>query len=644
MTAFAQLHDGDGTGLVRQPGLDGLRGVAVAAVVAFHLGIDEVSGGYLGVSLFFTLSGVLVGSLVIAMLDRRAFSVREFGLRRARRLLPAALTTVAAVGVARLLFEQFSGTPGIDVAAAALDVINWRFVAADVSYAELFAAPSALLHFWSLAIEAQLYLVVAALAVGAALAGTPRRVIGWGALVGTVLSFVMTPLMAAWRGWSIDRIYYGTDTRAGELLAGLALAVLIADGERRRRLLAGERSVALLGALAAVATFVLWSAATPTSAALRFGLLPLTTAFSLALIVAALLPRGPVAASMRWAPLRHLGAISYALYLVHWPVFVVVDPFVGNVAVRRLSALAISVVLAELVTFAVERPVRQRIVAPRLLTGAGVALAIAVVVTTVAPGRTAPADDLLAAIDAADPVPSPPVIDAAPDAPDAERRPIEQRPIGLFGDSIMFSLFLGLDAATEPASFQVSASDFQLGCGLAFSGNLSECDPPVERVRSAVSIAPVEIAVLGSCQWELLDHVLPGDSTVRTIGDPVFDAVLEQRLREINSTLHAGGVERVVWMRCPHFDAQHNGAPLPDDVAASRDPARIERFNALLDELADDDPGVELLCFDTWVNARREDTTIRPDGAHFQFEQPNQGVDEFIRQLDQVLAEEYSCS
>jgi len=112
-------------GVTHQPGLDGLRGLAVGAVVAFHLGFGGVSGGYLGVSLFFTLSGVLIGSLILDEITRTGgFSLRTFWLRRARRLLPPAGITLAVVGVGRLMTARLEGTSGADVVASALDVAN----------------------------------------------------------------------------------------------------------------------------------------------------------------------------------------------------------------------------------------------------------------------------------------------------------------------------------------------------------------------------------------------------------------------------------------------------------------------------------------------------------------------------------------
>jgi len=144
-----------------QPGLDGLRGLAVAGVVAFHAGFSWATGGFLGVSTFFTLSGFLITSLLVAeRASTGRIALGAFWARRARRLLPASLATL--LGVAALASwlatpEQLADLRG-DVLGALFYVANWRFILDGQSYGELFATPSPVLHFWSLAIEEQLYI------------------------------------------------------------------------------------------------------------------------------------------------------------------------------------------------------------------------------------------------------------------------------------------------------------------------------------------------------------------------------------------------------------------------------------------------------------------------------------------------------
>jgi peptidoglycan/LPS O-acetylase OafA/YrhL len=161
------------------PGLDGLRGVAVVVVLAFHAGFERMVGGYLGVSTFFTLSGFLITSLLINE-SRRTGSValRTFWGRRFRRLLPASLATLAGVV---LLFGPFVATADQrvtmkgDVLSALFDVANWHDILTGNSYAQLFSSPSPVLHFWSLSIEEQFYLFFPVVLVGLWAATRGRR-------------------------------------------------------------------------------------------------------------------------------------------------------------------------------------------------------------------------------------------------------------------------------------------------------------------------------------------------------------------------------------------------------------------------------------------------------------------------------------
>ena len=217
----------------RVPALDGLRGLAVAAVLLFHSQFSWARGGFLGVSAFFTLSGFLITSLLLAQrLGPERGQLRTFWIRRARRLLPAALVTLFGVTVYAATVattDQLRVLRG-DVFAALGYVANWRFYLSGQSYADLFRAPSPVLHFWSLAIEEQFY-VVFPLVVAATLWLTRRRselrrrqALGALLVVGIGASVLASRVLYARDGST--RVYYGTDTRAAELLVGALLAVV----------------------------------------------------------------------------------------------------------------------------------------------------------------------------------------------------------------------------------------------------------------------------------------------------------------------------------------------------------------------------------------------------------------------------------
>src|SRR5439155_13415825 len=240
---------GGGTDGRYEPSLDGVRALAVLAVLAFHDG--RLAGGFLGVSTFFTLSGFLITGLLVREFARtRRISLRDFFGRRIRRLFPAAVAGVllaAAVAIA-VHDAQTSHSFAGDGLAALGEVANWRFLASGQSYVNLFATPSPLQHFWSLAVEEQFYLVLAPLIVGLLVIARGRR--SW-----VLASLVTLGALSFADGWinaahAADRAYYGTDTRALEFLVGAVLAVAI-TGRRLRR--GASRALAIAGPFALAA-------------------------------------------------------------------------------------------------------------------------------------------------------------------------------------------------------------------------------------------------------------------------------------------------------------------------------------------------------------------------------------------------------
>lgn len=356
-----------------------MRAIAIAAVLLFHGGFAWARGGFLGVSLFFTLSGFLVTSLLLAeRRDTGRVRVGRFWERRARRLLPGALATIAVVVFLVPRVGDLGQRQDLrgDAVSAAGYVANWHFVAGEHSYGDLFQAPSPLLHYWSLAIEEQLYLLLPLIVVGALALGRGRlRVVGGSLVLLTAASIATSWLLAD----SVDRVYFGTDTRAAELLMGAVLAVLWADPVRARTI---GRLTAWLAPAAIAALVVMVHFAQTDDRWLRTGGFAAIAALN-AIVVAAAAGDSFVARALSVAPLRALGRVSYAVYLVHWPVFVFVDAHRTDADGLRLFALRLAVTLA--ITLAwyhlVECPIRfgRRLVRRRSLVGAA-ALATASIV------------------------------------------------------------------------------------------------------------------------------------------------------------------------------------------------------------------------------------------------------------------------
>jgi peptidoglycan/LPS O-acetylase OafA/YrhL len=283
-------------GRVFHPGLEGLRGVAVAAVLLFHDGCSWMQGGFLGVSTFFTLSGFLITGLLVTEFERTGrINLPNFWSRRFRRLMPGALLTLGAIALLGPLFvdvvqQSRLGAEGI---SAVFYLANWWLIFSDAGYASLMGSPSPMQHFWSLAIEEQYYLfypVIVGCLLGVMSLG--RR--GLAAVL--MLAMLSSSLWMAWLAGtdaSTTRIYYGTDTRCAELLAGGLLALVLAG---REPLTAGPiRSlVSILGMVGMAVSVYFWGASSVESPSLYVGGLAGYTACTVAIIAAAVLPDGPI--------------------------------------------------------------------------------------------------------------------------------------------------------------------------------------------------------------------------------------------------------------------------------------------------------------------------------------------------------------
>jgi peptidoglycan/LPS O-acetylase OafA/YrhL len=359
----------------RLPALDGLRALAVLAVVAYHLQFSWARGGYLGVDLFFVLSGFLITSLLLEEHEERgAIRLGAFWARRARRLLPALFVMVSAVMVFVVLMGRLGNTTfiaGFDLAslqkqalATLLYVANWYDIVSNQSYFAQFAAPSPLLHTWSLAIEEQFYLVWPFVTVGLLARGlAARRRVGW--TVSVAIAIASTVLMAVlYRAGDPSRAYFGTDTRLPDLAVGAVLAWLTArrpvTAPGVARVLAVASPIALAGLL--VLMVVAGDAGgVPDTFMFRGGFL--LAALLCVLVVADVRRDGStLARGFAWRPVVAVGLVSYGIYLWHWPVIVFLTsadtPLHG--AGLLLARLVVIAALTVASYYLVELPVRRR--------------------------------------------------------------------------------------------------------------------------------------------------------------------------------------------------------------------------------------------------------------------------------------------
>ncbi|MQL51320.1 acyltransferase family protein [Desulfofundulus thermobenzoicus] len=345
-------------------GLDGLRALAVLAVIAYHLNLRFAPGGFLGVGVFFVLSGYLITDLLVAEWQGSGqINLKNFWLRRARRLLPALMIMLVVLVSWITLFDpaRLTAVRG-DVLAAMLYVSNWWLIFHQVSYFDRFGPPSPLGHLWSLAVEEQFYLLWPLL-LWCGLRHIPRR----GPLVGLTLAGAAASALAMaviyQPGSDPSRVYYGTDTRAFALLIGAALALVWPSrklsGKVSPRVRLGIDLAGSIGLLTVL--LMIWQTNQYDIFLYRGGLLLLSAAT--AVLVAALAhPASRLGKALGWQPLRWLGVRSYGIYLWHYPVIVLTSPVVDTGGVNLVRAglqVAACIALAALSWRYVEEPIRR---------------------------------------------------------------------------------------------------------------------------------------------------------------------------------------------------------------------------------------------------------------------------------------------
>ena len=355
--------------LTYRPDLDGLRCVAVYLVLLFHAGVVSMGGGFIGVDLFFVLSGFLVTHVILREVDRTgSFGLRDFYARRVRRLLPAALLVVVVTLVLQLLVSSLPRRLELvdDARGALLYYANWHFVAESRDYFADSSAASPFLHFWSLAIEEQFYIVFPLLVLLVLRwSWRPERLLGVVLVALLVASVVLQVLTAR---VDADLAYYGTHTRIYQLAAGSLLALSTRAGlaSAAARWGGWPRVVAPAGLVGLVLLSTGLLDVTPSTRGLLATLAGVATVAGLTLA-----PAGRLARTLGSPAPRFLGQISYGTYLWHWPVLLALGAVleVRPLAMAVLGG-AVSTGLAALSHQLLETPVRRTV----LLEGRGTAV------------------------------------------------------------------------------------------------------------------------------------------------------------------------------------------------------------------------------------------------------------------------------
>lgn len=347
------------------PGLDGLRALALLGVMAYHWQFGFASGGFLGVSLFFVLSGYLITDILASQWHRnRRIDLRDFWIRRIKRLTPAMLLTLFMIVIWITLFDRARLSElRNDVLGAVTYISNWQFIFEQKSYFELFGPPSPLGHFWSLAVEEQFYLLWPIIMM-LALRFLPRRwqlvsfILAGAALSALAMALIYQP------GTDPSRVYFGTDTRAFGLLIGAALAIIWPSGKLSyiSPSRAARSWLNVIGGLSMLIILLMfWKTERYDPAVYQGGMVGFSIAAAVLVAVLAH-PASVWGRLLSWKPLRWIGIRSYGIYLWHYPVMILTSPPSGpgqlSTVEITLQILA-SVVLAAISYTYVEVPIRR---------------------------------------------------------------------------------------------------------------------------------------------------------------------------------------------------------------------------------------------------------------------------------------------
>lgn len=687
MSMTAPTHtsrsSGERSGIGYYAGLDGVRALAIVAVLLYHGGVVWAGGGFLGVEAFFVLSGFLITSLLIAEWRRSAtIGLRSFWARRARRLLPALFCVVAVVGLYEALASTADSVPGLkgDGLATLFYYGNWHEIATQSNYFAATGPVSPLQHTWSLAIEEQFYLIWPTLL----LAGIwfTRRALRRNRptddrLLGALLVMSATLALASaveegilfHGGAGVNRVYYGTDTRAVSLLTGASLAFVLAIFRRpdssgqTRPPASGSGALgwaALLALSVVVAMMHFADGASPWL--YPFGMVGLDLAVAVIIAAVVLRPASPAGRIFSIAPARRLGQISYGVYLWHFPLFLWLTVASTGVAGAPLLGLRLSVtVLVSVVSFVlIEQPVRRRKLPNRLIAGlAPASLGAACAALFAAAAAAAPP---LARAPLAKP---PPRLEGtqvcrvmltdskqyglSPLSPDvaAVQQPqwlaahglswgshsrvtfhtCPPKKVLLIGDSLAFSLGLGQmieehNYGVEVANAAILGCSFHTGGELNVSGTWESLPPGCPGAlgqwrRDELTFKPqaviVELGYRDEFDWLVHGRVVH-------LGQSGFDAALQSRMDTFVRVLGRTGA-KLLFLTVPYTDP----APYPDgSPAPAGSPARHTLINRLLaTAVRGSTAGAELLNLDHTISpGNHYDLTVhgqmcRFDGIHF---------------------------
>jgi peptidoglycan/LPS O-acetylase OafA/YrhL len=575
------------------PALDGVRAVSILGIMANHGGFAWAAGGVISVNVFFVLSGFLITLLLMKEWARSGtIRLRHFWARRARRLLPALFVLLAAIGIYLVYFAPSGTQPALrgDGLSTLFYFSNWHQIFTGQSYYAQVSAQSPLLHTWTLSIEEQFYLVWPIVAIVVLKLSRSPRVLLMIAVAGVIASATEMALLFH---PAIDpsRLYYGTDTRAQDILTGAAFGILLF---RRPPATSPRARIAFSSmVVAAVAVFGFeWTRITRSPGLpYRGGFLVADVMVALVIWGVTMAPSGLSARMLSIRPLTFVGRISYGLYLWHWPIFLVLDKARTGLDGWHLFVLRLLVTfaIATVSWYLVETPVRTMTFGSwrswAWIPVGAVVLPILLFVTTATSGAEATN------------------IFLAPSQVKASLATYENAPfpkqrahlrVLVVGDSLSLTVGFWLSPYASRYGLVMRGRPLD-GCGLATAvpydlhGTptfpLAPCAQWPTIWHSEVTHLHPQVVVLVVGWWDTMDRMYQG--RWQHLGDPAFDAYEKAQLEDAVSILHSGGA-RVAVMTSPFFDSgeQLDGQPWDEDA-----PARVDILNKLIESVATAHPG-----------------------------------------------------
>lgn len=579
-------------------GVEGLRGLCIVAVLTYHYWVKQVPAGFLGVSVFFTISGFVITNGLIRISDQsQRVNVFDFLVRRFRRLWPAAAIVLSFTLFYSLVSGWASKTIASDAFAAFFQYYNWRVITTGTVYGQ--SLQSIFLHFWSLSIEAQFYVLAPLIFV----VSRGRKSIQ----ISLFVTILVVAIVVATTSNSLTFVYSSTITRSAEISVGCLLAFAIKPIKRLTSNLILDHLASLLAFLAFAALTILTLKSSMQSPAYAHGGLVLISVLSALLIIGASF--GKIASAVfSFQPLTWLGRISYSLYLVHFPIRIILIWSGILPDIQTWLSVAVSVIVASLLFKFIERPFRESRYLPNTKLILATALVLLFAMTQILVRM------------------NPPIDEKSFESLQNELRTLTEDDgilgngdlprVAIYGDSTALMLSIGLSQVKSDFQFVGGYTD--LGCPIGHGGIRRGSaaigdDPnaiawPVESVcdtenwiQISQNLAPIDIGIILTGNWDLVARQIDAlGPDWHTIIDPEYQSWLLKEMAFAIDGIHNAGVKRVMWLTLP----ANTGYEISE---------RLVIFNKLVEKIVSTRDWVKIVDYATYIRTHNE---WRPDGIH----------------------------